>query len=70
MASGASKRHFSDSNSSLQNSEDDEDFIEAAASISNLYDSGLSSNSKSKEEKRRLSHTAAEQKRRNAIKVI
>ncbi|CAF0897603.1 unnamed protein product [Brachionus calyciflorus] len=60
----ASKRHFSGSNSSLQNSDDeDDDFIESSLDLSQA---DLAN--KSKEEKRRLSHTAAEQKRRNAIK--
>jgi hypothetical protein len=57
------KRHLSGSNSSLQNSDEDEDYGDEAASTLGGY------NPKSKEEKRRLSHTAAEQKRRNAIKV-
>lgn len=59
------KRHFSGSNSSLQNSDDDDD--DFADSTMDLSQSDLAN--KSKEEKRRLSHTAAEQKRRNAIKV-
>lgn len=56
----AAKRHFSGggSNSSLQNSEDDDDEFDE-----------MDMSSKSREEKRRLSHTVAEQKRRNAIKV-
>lgn len=59
-----SKRHFSGSNSSLQNSDDDDDdYMDSALDLSQ----GDMAN-KSKEEKRRLSHTAAEQKRRNAIK--
>lgn len=60
-----SKRHFSGSNSSLQNSDDEDDEF----ADSNLDVSQTDSVNKSKEEKRRLSHTAAEQKRRNAIKV-
>lgn len=58
------KRHLSGSNSSLQNSDEDEDYGDEAASTLGGYNYP-----KSKEEKRRLSHTAAEQKRRNAIKV-
>ncbi|RNA20403.1 hypothetical protein BpHYR1_037755 [Brachionus plicatilis] len=58
-----SKRHFSGSNSSLQNSDDDDD------EFADMDTSQGGTLSKSKEEKRRLSHTAAEQKRRNAIKV-
>jgi len=54
---GNNKRHFSGSNSSLQNSDDEDDEYE---DTDNLV--------KSREEKRRLSHTVAEQKRRNAIK--
>lgn len=61
----ASKRHFSGSNSSLQNSDDEDD--EFGDSTLDMSQSDLAN--KSKEEKRRLSHTAAEQKRRNAIKV-
>ena len=61
--SPAVKRHFSGSNSSLQNSDDDDDFMDAeGGSGMNFMDA------KTKEERRRLSHTAAEQKRRNAIK--
>ena len=60
----AAKRHFSGSNSSLQNSDDDDD------DFGDNEASGLNgSSSKSREERRRISHTAAEQKRRNAIKV-
>lgn len=61
---GGMKRHLSGSNSSLQNSDEDEDYGDEAASTLGGYNYP-----KSKEEKRRLSHTAAEQKRRNAIKV-
>jgi len=58
----AAKRHFSGSNSSLQNSDDDDD------DFGDNDTTGLNGSIKSREEKRRLSHTAAEQKRRNAIK--
>ena len=63
-AQSSSKRHFSGSNSSLQNSDDDDDDFESTMDMSQPDYAN-----KSKEEKRRLSHTAAEQKRRNAIKV-
>jgi MAX-like protein X len=59
---GAVKRQLSGSNSSLQNSDEDDDFGDNDSNP-NLF--GLN---KSREEKRRISHTAAEQKRRNAIK--
>lgn len=58
----AAKRHFSGSNSSLQNSDDDDD------DYNDNDTTNLTGSTKSREEKRRLSHTAAEQKRRNAIK--
>lgn len=57
----ASKLHFSGSQSSLMNS-DDEDYYQETTNGS-IHDAD-----RSREEKRRISHTAAEQKRRNAIK--
>ena len=75
----SNKRHFSGSTSSLQNSGN---YLKETKFSKILYfktilfliededdDYEEGSTPTSREEKRRLSHTAAEQKRRNAIKV-
>lgn len=63
------KRHFSGSNSSLQNSDDEDDFDGNSSFIGGANAGGLQIGGKTRDEKRRMSHTAAEQKRRNAIKT-
>jgi hypothetical protein len=65
---GPTKRHFSGSNSSLQNSDNDDEDDDLMDTDNNSMNSSFM-DAKTKEERRRLSHTAAEQKRRNAIKV-
>lgn len=48
---------------------DDEEDFDNESSMYSGQNGNMNSNKVSRDEKRRLSHTAAEQKRRNAIKV-